>query len=183
MNQSVVLALLSSVLLTLGIWRLGLTHRRYSHVRHTISELGEGGAPSSKLVSFGVFLPFGLSMLAVHWLSRASSPPAANLAACIAVGYLGAALFPCDPGSPLVGSWRQALHNVAGAIQYIGGAAVIWSLSSAQSLFAIPAVAVALAAVLLSVPAASPWRGVIQRVAELALLASLVLALSASNAA
>ncbi len=183
MNQSVVLALLSSILLTLSIWRFGLLQPGYSHVRHTISELGEVGAPSSKLVSFDVFLPFGLSLLVVSWLSRAGSPAASNLAACIAVGYLGAALFPCDPGSPLVGSWRQSLHNFAGAIQYVGGATVIWSLSSAHSLFTVPAVAVGLAAVLLSVPAASPWRGAIQRVAELALLVSLVLVLSASNAA
>ena len=181
MNQSVLLALLSSALLSLSIWRFGLIRQGYSHVTHTISELGEVGSPGSKLVSLGIFLPFGLSMLAVYWLSRAGNPSAANLAGCIGVGYLGAALFPCDPGSPLVGSWRQSLHNLAGAVQYVGGAAFIWNLGSTQSLFAIPAVAVCLAAVMLSVPAASPWRGVIQRVAEAALLASLLLALGASH--
>ena len=183
MNQSVVLACLSSLLLALSIWRVGLNHRGYSHIRHTISELGEVGAPHSRLVAFGVFLPFGLSMLAVFWLSRTSNPPAAALAACIGVGYLGAALFPCDPGSPLVGTWRQSLHNIAGAVQYVGGAAVMWSLTPAQALFALPAILVGTTAVLLSVPAARSWRGVIQRFAELALFASLVLALSTRNAA
>ena len=59
MNESAALALMSSALLALSIWRLGLVRPGYSHVSHTISELGELGAPRSRLVSFGVFLPFG----------------------------------------------------------------------------------------------------------------------------
>jgi len=183
MNESAALALMSSALLALSIWRLGLVRPGYSHVSHTISELGELGAPRSRLVSLGVFLPFGVSMLAVYWLSRPSNPSAANLAACVGVGYLGAALFPCDPGSPLVGSWRQSLHNLAGAVQYVGGAAVLWALGSAQSLFFVPAVAVGVTAVVLSLQVASRWRGGVQRVAEVALLSSLLIALGSGNAA
>lgn len=177
------LALVSALLLALGLWRTGLRHRGYSHIGHTISELGEAGAPCAKQVAFGVFLPFGLSMMALGWLSRGSHPPAAALAACIGVGYLGAALFPCDPGSPLIGSWRQTLHNLAGAIQYVGGAAVIWRLQMGHAAYALLAWLVGGAAVLLSVPAARPWRGGVQRVAELALLASLVLVLRMPHAA
>lgn len=168
---------MASLALALSLWRLGRQHPGYSHLRHTISELGETGAANAKLVAYGVFLPFGLAMLAIYGLSHASHPSAANLAACIAVGYLGAALFPCDPGSPLTGSWRQSLHNLAGAVQYIGGAAVIWRMAPADDLFRMLAMVVAAVAVLLSVPAVGPLRGGIQRVAELALLAALVLAL------
>ena len=32
----------------------------YSHVRHTISEIGESGAPDQRLVAFALFLPIGL---------------------------------------------------------------------------------------------------------------------------
>lgn len=92
------------------------------------------------------------------------------------VGYVGAALCPCDPGSPRVGSWRQVVHNLAGAVQYLGGAAVIAALATRTPLFALLAVVVGVAAVLLSVPAAGPWRGAVQRVAELALLAALLMA-------
>lgn len=183
MEPSTLVAALATLWLALGIAHFGRRHAGYSHVRHTLSELGQTGAPDAGPVALGVFLPFGVAMAAVGWIGRASDPQAAGLAACLAVGYLGAAAFPCDPGSPLVGSWRQALHNIAGAVQYVGGAAAIWRLATGGSCFAPLAAVVAVAAVLLSVPAVHRWRGAIQRVAEAALLAALMLALGAPDGA
>lgn len=177
MSPSAIFVMLAALALALGIWHLGRQHPGYSHIRHTISELGETGAANARRVAYGVFLPFGLAMLAVYGLSRASHPSAADLAACLAVGYVGAALFPCDPGSPLTGSWRQSLHNLAGAVQYVGGAVVIWRMAPADALLGALALLVGAVAVLLSVPALGPWRGGIQRVGEAALLVSLALAL------
>ena len=99
----------------------------YSHLKHTISEIGESGAPNQRLVAFGVFLPVGLILLLVAYLVRPSSTAAAAAAAAaalalsIAIGYLGAAAFPCDQGSPMSGTPRQALHDLAGAAEYFGG--------------------------------------------------------------
>ncbi|MBD9358367.1 hypothetical protein [Methylomonas albis] len=37
------------------------------------------------------------------------------------MAYVFGAVFPCDPGSPLIGSWRQQIHNLFGTFEYLGG--------------------------------------------------------------
>ena len=149
----------------------------YSHARHTISEIGETGARDQRLAAFGVFLPVGLLLLVVAWLVRPSSLSAAGLALCIAVGYLGAALFPCDPGSPVSGSARQALHNLAGAVEYIGGGFALMAIAreSGQP-FKLAGLFVLGAAIGLSLLPPGAGRGILQRGAELCLFGALALA-------
>jgi hypothetical membrane protein len=72
----------------------------YSHPRHTISELGEIGAPQARLVAMGVFLPIGIVMLVVAWLVRGQETETGALALCLAVRYIAAALFPATPARP-----------------------------------------------------------------------------------
>lgn len=50
----------ATVLVLVGTWAFALARPEYSHIRHTISELGESGSPLSSLVSFGLFLPTGV---------------------------------------------------------------------------------------------------------------------------
>lgn len=146
----------------------------YSHIKHTISELGERGAPDERLVAVGVFLPVGLAMLGVAFLSYPAHAPLAALAACIAVGYGGAAIFPCDPGSPTVGSARQGAHNLAGAVEYIGGGfALITIAETYGDAFKLLGFAVLAATAVLSLAPANPVRGLVQRVAELCLFGGL----------
>jgi len=182
-------ALFSTVLIASGVVYFG--HRRpgYSHVRHTISELGEIGSPSSQMVSLGLFLPVGvLCLLAARWsadrlVGSELSGGLSTLALSIAIGYIVAAIFRCDPGSPLAGSWRQGIHNVGGGIEYLGGAAGLWRIGDALHAgagnwlgiaFGGAAATVAAAVVLMSVPALFRWRGAVQRVAEALLFAALV---------
>lgn len=150
----------------------------YSHVRHTISEIGEYGARHERFVAWGLFLPIGLVLLLVAWMARPASPAVAALALCIAVGYLGAALFPCDPGSPLLGSSRQMLHNIAGAVEYTGGGFALMTIAreSGQPFQAAGFIVLA-SAVGLSVVPAGAGRGLLQRIAELCLFGGLGLAL------
>jgi hypothetical protein len=182
-------ALLASVTLLAALVGFGARRPEYSHLRHTISELGEVGAADSRLVSLGVFLPMGLlfggaALVAAY--RRPESPLAEGvffLALCLAVGYGVAALFPCDPGSPLQGSWRQGLHNLGGGVEYVGGAAALYAISRAIAasdplasvLFQGGSLLVLFSALALSV-AALPWRGAVQRVAELVLFGALVFA-------
>ena len=61
----------------------------------------------------------GISMSLVAFFVQ-SNEPAAMLAAALAVEYIGSALFPIDAGAPPIGSWRNGIHSLAGAVQYIG---------------------------------------------------------------
>lgn len=154
----------------------------YSHLRDTISELGEVGAADGPRVSFGVFLPVGLGLAAYGFLVRQSTLAAANelamLAFCVAAGYLVAAFFPCDPGSPLSGSFRQGIHNLGGAVEYIGGALALFRLAEVHDeRFQILGAIVFPAGLLLSLPQLAKVRGLIQRVAETALCLGLLLPL------
>ena len=155
----------------------------YSHLRQTISELGERGSADGRLVSLGVFLPVGIVLAAVAVSERSASDATAALAGAIAVGYCGAAVFPCDPGSPLQGSSSQGIHNLAGGVEYIGGALALWKLGAQSgALFHALAVVVAAAVAFLSFPAFASWRGGVQRVGELALFVGLALAIRAHGA-
>lgn len=149
----------------------------YSHLKHSISEIGEIGAPDQRLVAFGLFLPIGLVLLLVAYLVRPASPSAAALALCIAIGYIGAAAFPCDPGSPLFGTARQALHNLAGAVEYVGGGFALMTLAERFGQpFELGGFVVLGTAFALSVIPSNSVRGIIQRIAEMCLFGGLALA-------
>jgi hypothetical protein len=97
----------------------------YSHISNTISELGETGASCAHQVAFVFFLPVGLLVWLALWLVHREVPDSQAsliLAAmsCLGTGYAMAAIFPCDPGAPLFGSWRTQVHNVIGFIDYAG---------------------------------------------------------------
>lgn len=150
----------------------------YSHVRHTISELGEAGAPHARLVAWGVFLPVGATMLVASWLAHSLGTEPFALAASITAGYLVAAIFPCDPGAPLAGTWRQAIHNLGGAVEYIGGGFALLGIAAyAGDPFRTLGIVVLCAAIAISLPPLAGVRGLVQRIAELCLFGGLALAL------
>lgn len=149
----------------------------YRHWQHSISEIGEFGARDQRFVAFGLFLPIGLLLLAVCGAIQAQSEPAAMLALCIGVGYVGAALFPCDPGSPMSGTPRQAAHNLAGAVEYIGGGLALMKLAETQAApFRWTGGFVLAAGLGLSLLPARVGRGALQRAAELCLFGGLAVA-------
>lgn len=172
------LTLAASLLLLTALLVFPRRRPAYSHVRHTISELGEVGSRDGRAVSLGVFMPVGLLLGTVALLTREAHPNAALLAACVGVGYAVAAFFPCDPGSPLEGSARQGVHNLGGAVEYVGGTLALWRLGEGAGVgYQVATVVVGLATVGLSLRAFFPVRGLIQRVAEAVLFSGLTVAL------
>jgi hypothetical membrane protein len=183
-------ALLCTLFLGVGIVYFASRISGYSHRRHTISELGEIGTPHSRLVGLGLFLPVGLCCLALarQFIDTVApgnlSRGASTLAISLAVGYLVAAFFPCDPGSPLQGSWRQGVHNLGGGAEYVGGATGLWLIGGALRAgtselvigmtFIVGAGVVGTSVLVLSSSALFRWRGVVQRIAEVVLFAALV---------
>jgi hypothetical protein len=172
------LTLLASGYLLTELIVLGRRRPLYSHTRDTISELGEIGAPDQRMVAVGGFLPVGVVLLLVAALLNGANRPAALLALCVAIGYLTAAAFPCDPGSPLSGSPRQGLHNLGGAAEYIGGGFALLQLSQTLGqAFGAAGLVVLSIAIALSVPGIAAIRGLIQRVAEICLFGCLAAAI------
>lgn len=160
--------------LSLGVVRFARRSVGYSHVRNTISELGERDASDQRAVALWLFLPVGLMALWVALLVVDTNLPLAVLAVCLAVGYLVTAAFPCDPGSPLSGSFRQVAHNLGGAVQYIGGGLALLALEERVAVFGPAGLVVLGCAFAISFLRRNSWRGIIQRVAEVLLFGCLL---------
>ncbi|MBY0573214.1 MAG: DUF998 domain-containing protein [Undibacterium sp.] len=165
---------LSVIYLFVGLFALAPRKPGYSHLKHTISEIGEIGAPHQRFVAFGLFLPIGLLLLVVAYLTQSISSSSAALSLCIAIGYLVAAGFPCDPGSPLSGTFRQAIHNLGGAVEYIGGGFALMAIAERLGQpFKAAGFIVLGSAIALSFMPSTSVRGIIQRVAEVCLFGGL----------
>ncbi len=175
MSAGVWIAAATSVYLLLGVIALARRKPGYSHLVHTISELGETGSRDQRLVAWGLFFPVAAALAGLAFLSWPLAEELAWLAGCVAVGYGVAVVFPCDQGSPVTGSWRQGLHNLGGAVQYIGGglalvnAAGRWGGAAEAAGYLV----LATAAALTFLPARS-WRGLAQRIGEFVLFGALV---------
>jgi hypothetical protein len=177
-TAALLLTLLAAGYLLTALVLLGRRRPLYSHTRDTISELGEVGAPDQRIVAICVFLPVGVALLLGAALLRETNRPAALLALCVAIGYLTAAAFPCDPGSPLSGSARQGVHNLGGAAEYVGGGLALLELSQTLGpAFGAAGLLVLTIAIALSFPGIAAIRGLIQRVGELCLFANLAAAI------
>jgi len=162
------------VYLSASLFFLGRKKSGYGQVRHTISELGEVGAPHQRFVAVGVFLPVGLALLLVAYWVLPLGIGIARLALCISVGYLVAAAFPCDVGSPLSGTTRQTIHNLGGAVEYIGGGLALHRIAEdfgqphQVAGFIVLGVAFGI-----SLQPLAAVRGLVQRIAELCLFGGL----------
>jgi len=174
---------LAVALAVVPVWWFARRRPGYSHLRDTISELGEHGAPEARQVAWGAFAPAGLGIWAfVAALAQALPPDDAVLRglalfAGLGAGYVGAAIFPCDRGAPFGGSLRNHLHNLFGAIGYLGGAAGLLTLGEAFEGHAVFGPIAAVTRVLgmgvffgiLPLSSPSPLRGLVQRLMEAAL--------------
>lgn len=176
---SVVLAL--TVPLVFGILRAD-----YDHIRQYISELGERDAPYAPIVNLAGFLPIGVLVLAFLASTKRFFPPSRSvtvgvwLFASVGLAYVVSAFFPCDPGCPASGavSVRQLVHNFA-VLEYVGAACGLAMLSRAfrqtglwhpLALFSLICGGIAMAGFILMVlPEFDPWRGLAQRMAEIAI--------------
>ena len=155
----------------------------YSHLRHTISELGEIGSPVGFTVSYAGFLATGLFLWAFLLVAANAlpheSPEAFYLLSLVGAGYVGGAIFRCDPGAPLVGSWRNTAHNFFALLEYVGAVGAFttlersefWSPLSQLTKYAGGLVLVCVWAI--SFP--HPFRGLVQRVAETTIFLGVVL--------
>jgi hypothetical membrane protein len=164
-------ATFAALLLLAGIIYFGKKKPGYSHLKHSISELGETGSPIKKSINYWLFLPAGILLLDAALFSyQQQRTNAAGLAACMGAGYVIAAFFPCDAGSPVAGSWRQHIHNLGGLIEYGGAIYFInkagqqgWHIGNLN--FKVIAIWLLVCLIITAIPK-NPIRGLAQRFAE-----------------
>ncbi|MEZ4919916.1 MAG: DUF998 domain-containing protein [Saprospiraceae bacterium] len=164
-----------SLYLVVSIIYYGNKKEDYSHVRHTISELGEVTTPNSTIINWSVFFPVGLCLIGLPFLS----PMPQNLmglSLSLGFGYLIGAVFPCDEGSPMSGSLRQQIHNLGAGIQYFGSVYFLRETGQIPGLESMGYVAILvfMGAVILSISSFNAVRGLLQRIVELLLFGSLL---------
>lgn len=154
----------------------------YSHVSQYISELGAIDARHGGLVSLGTFLPAGVLLVLTCLALMTRVPPTRlaraglGLVALVGVSWVVAAFAPCDAGCPAEGSPRQAIHNLAGALGYLGGGAGFLVLAAALRAAGAPATRVGWTAAtgvvlvaglfVMAAPDLASVRGALQRAME-----------------
>lgn len=172
-------ALAAIMVLVETIWFASL-QPGYSHVIHTISELGATGTLHARLVAYGFFLPVGLLVWLALWLVYVEVPdrevvPILFALSFLGLGYTMSAFFPCDPGAPFFGTWRTQVHNVLGYVDYEGtGIGLLLTArysmrrnaTSHAIAFLITGTVVLIGLALLATQTGHHFRGSIQRVTE-----------------
>lgn len=162
-----------------GVIYLPTLLANYDAISQTISELSSSSTPLANHINFGWSLPLGLLQcwaVATEYRQRhLSTEVRKGLAAfaCVGIAYIACSVFPCDPGSPLWGSWRQTVHNAFGGLEYAGGGLGLWLLGKARRGNAPLAMALQLSGLLvwmglllMIVPGLLDVRGAVQRVIE-----------------
>lgn len=193
MRSHLRIARLLAVLAALGAFLLlavgGSIKPGYSHVSQFISELNASDSPHAHALGLYGFLPLGLLVAAfllaaaplarVHGISRVGwwllfSQP---------IAYVGVFMFPCDLGCPTQGSATQQMHNLVAVMTYIACAVGYVMLSRAPALAVKPLGRFWLVATgvlwivgffVMLHPAVQAWRGLLQRLLEFSLYASLL---------
>lgn len=154
----------------------------YSSRLNTLSELGATGSPHQKSVSWFYFLPLSIAIIIFVMLGQSAITFLTQdtwvwgMVGLVGVGYLIAALFPCDQGAPIGGSVSNKVHNIAGLLEYLGaGVGLIFMGGGAIQNSAPPHMTVylilsgsviLLSLVMLILPSFNRVRGWVQRLAE-----------------
>ncbi|WAM22906.1 DUF998 domain-containing protein [Myxococcus sp. NMCA1] len=182
-----VVAVSTGLLAAVPPWWFARRRPGYSHLRNTLSELGETGAPDATRVAWLAFAPLGLAVWGFMALLGGQLPEDAStglvLLSLLGVSYVGAAVFPCDAGAPFWGTWRNQVHNLVAAIGYFGAGAGLIELGRAfEDVSRLSALAIVTSTLGKGVLAGifvlsfeSPVRGLTQRVIEAAVFGWMVL--------
>lgn len=176
------------LLLAISIyWALGIAfyaskRESYDHSRDTISELGEAGSAYEMQVAYAVFVPVGLGLMAIAYALHASDQHLSLLCGFMGLSYFLSAFFPCDPGTPLSGSWKNAVHNLIGGVCYAAMVYQLRELSELDGGAHFDVSFMLLAGFLIAFVIGWPKRliGLAQRVAEASVLISVLIALNAT---
>lgn len=169
---ALILAVLAAAMAAIVPIYLGRLKPGYSHMRHTLSELGEAGSPVGRVVSiYGILTGFLIWAFLFFAAGAAQhvSQEIFFMVSLVGVGYVGGSIFPCDKEGPLFGSWRTSLHNIFAGLEYVGAAGAFFTLErdAAQPLSsAFKFAGFVVIAGFFGASFPNPFRGLSQRIAE-----------------
>ena len=128
---------LAPVLWAAAIIFCGSLRPQYSHLTQYISELGERGSATERIIRYSGFVPTGLmhvafaAMLYVAFKGQRMASVAATLLAINGLARIGAGIFPCELGcaGPRL-LLSQKLHSLSSAVGFFAliGACVLWGI-------------------------------------------------------
>ena len=183
--------LITSILYVIGFYFVGSAIKPgYSQLSNFVSEYNATGTAWARTLTYAGFLASGALLSAFLISAR----PLAQVSGISRLGFwllwsLPASFFlgvlaPCDAGCPVDGSTSQLLHNIFGIVVYLGMGVSIALLSLAPGLSSflwrrifmlLTGVAFPVVFVVMVQPDLSPWRGLLQRLLDIAMAVSLVL--------
>lgn len=173
------LGLAASVYWLGGVIYLPTLLANYDAISQTISELSTISTPLANRINFGWSLPLGLlqcwAVFTEYRQRHITVAVRKGLAAfgCVGIAYVACSFFPCDPGAPLWGSWRQMVHNAFGGLEYAGGGLGLLLLGKARRenyqlaiTLQLSGFLVWMGLLLMTVPGLFGVRGAVQRFSE-----------------
>ena len=145
-------------------------------MRHSISELGETGSEYEHHVSYFIFMPVGTCLMIIAFLNQDDHYDAAYLSGAMGASYFLSAFFPCDLKTPLWGSRKNSVHNIAGGVCYALILRELIKLSDNGAGFIIQLSTLVLIVFLIAFVIAwpKPLIGLFQRIAEAGVVISIV---------
>ncbi|MGH8054800.1 MAG: DUF998 domain-containing protein [Stenotrophomonas sp.] len=183
--------LIASILYVVAFYFVGSALKPgYSQLSNFVSEYNATGTAWAGTLTYGGFLATAVLLSAFLICAR----PLAHVSGGSRLGFwllwslpasfLLGALAPCDAGCPFEGSTSQLLHNLFAILAYVGMGASIFLMSFAPNFKPFPwrrtfllltGIAFPVMFVLMVQPDVSPWRGLLQRLLDIAMALSLLL--------
>ena len=183
--------LIASILYVIGFYFIGSAVKPgYSQLSNFVSEYNATGTPWANVLTYAGFV--ATTTLLSGFLFAAA--PLAQVSGISRLGfwllwsvpasYFLAVIAPCDAGCPIEGSISQTLHNVLGIVAYLGMGISLVLVAFAPGFNAfkcrryfmlLTGVACPLIFIAMLQPDLAPWRGLLQRLLDLALALSLIL--------
>jgi hypothetical protein len=188
------LLLLASIVYVAGFYFAGSAIKPgYSQVSNFVSEYNATGTAWATTLTYAGFVAttaiLSAFLVAVAPLLDVSgaSRVGAWLLWSLPASYLLAAIAPCDAGCPAVGSASQIAHNVLALIAYCAMGLSIFLLARApgfdgfklrRACMLLIGTAFPIVFFLMVQPQLAPWGGLLQRLLDVAMAASLVVVVS-----
>ena len=185
------LLLVISILYVIGFYFIGSAIKPgYSQLSNFVSEYNATGTPWADTLTYAGFV--ATTALVSGFLVAAAPITQVSgvsrfgfwLLWSVPFSYLVGAIAPCDAGCPVEGSTSQLLHNAFSVLAYIGMGISVALVSLAtgfrtfklrRTFMLLTGIAFPVVFVAMVQPDFAPWRGLLQRLLDVAMAASLAL--------